>query len=229
MIETASKTAATSAPQSDQQKIAPSLAGLSILKRTVDVVLSCACLIIDAPLFVIIAAIIKLEGSGPVFLSQTRVGLHGKTFNVFKFRTMYLAQVPEERFLLHLSASRSSPDMPVFSVDRDPRITPVGRFLRKLRLDELPLLFNVLRGDMSLVGPRAALPYELAHYSGDVWLRLSCRPGITGLWQINGMDNARDLASMARMDLQYIREWSMWSDFRILGATLKRVFTSAPY
>jgi len=171
-------------------------------------------------LLVIVAILIKLTSPGPVFFRQQRSGLNGAPFTLYKFRTM----VTNAEQLKHELAAMNEMNGPVFKVTGDPRITPIGKFLRKFSLDELPQLYNVLRGEMSLVGPRP-LPvdevkrfYDLAHRR-----RLSIKPGITCLWQISGRNNVSDFKDWVRLDLEYIDHWSLWLDLKILWRTLPAV------
>jgi exopolysaccharide biosynthesis polyprenyl glycosylphosphotransferase len=190
------------------------------LKRLVDIVVSGAALIVLSPVMLAVAAYVVLTDGRPVVFGQQRVGLHGRLFTCFKFRTM----VPdaEERFpeIAHLSEIRG----PAFKMTDDPRITATGRLLRRASLDELPQLWNVLRGDMSIVGPRPAPPREVDLYS--VWhrRRLSMRPGLTGLWQISARAEP-DFDRRVTLDLDYIDRWSLWMDLKILLRTIPVVVT----
>lgn len=166
------------------------------------------------PLLIGTALAVKIGDGGPVFFRQTRVGRDGHLFRMTKFRSM----VPDAERRLAEVADQNEADAVLFKMRRDPRVTRVGRFIRRLSLDELPQLFDVLRGDMSLVGPRPALPHEVAQYSADAFRRLSVRPGITGMWQISGRsDLAYDEA--LRLDLWYVDHWSLVRDLKILGRT----------
>ena len=165
-----------------------------------------------------LALLIKLTSKGPVFFKQERCGLNGRKFTMFKFRTM----VEDADQMKDLLAEKNEMDGPVFKITNDPRLTKVGKFLRKFSLDELPQLFNVLRGDMSLVGPRPPLPKEVSQY--DPWQRrkLSMKPGLTCLWQINGRNNI-NFERWMKMDLEYIDNWSLWLDTKILLKTVPAV------
>jgi len=198
-------------------------------KRTLDVVLSGIGLLVLAPVFAAIALRIKLESSGPVFYRHERVGMHGRPFHLFKFRTMYLehcvgeayggaAAVGELQRLLQDPAAREEFERTQKLVN-DPRVTGFGRFLRRRSLDELPQLLNVLRGDMSLVGPRPVTEAELDRYFNQVVTLLSFRPGVTGYWQINGRSRTV-YEERVRLDIAYVRGWSLALDFAILGKTL---------
>ena len=192
-----------------------------------DIVGSAIALLLFSPLFLIIAAAIKATSAGPVFFRQERVGLNGKSFLFLKFRTMTANNDPLKhkeyikKFINQQNSSATEPG--VFKLTNDSRITTVGHFLRKTSLDELPQLINVLKGDMSLVGPRPPIPYECDLY--DIWHRrrlLSARPGITGLWQVMGRSRTT-FDEMVRLDLKYLREWSLLLDLKIIFMTPKAV------
>lgn len=189
-------------------------------KRTLDVVASAAALLVLAPVFLVIAALIKLDG-GPVFFMQTRVGRHGQTFRMFKFRSMCLNA---EQKLRELLAQNQHATGVTFKIKHDPRITRVGRWLRKFSLDELPQFYNVLRGDMSLVGPRPPVPAEVAKYSLSDRRRLAVKPGITCLWQISGRAEI-DFPGQVRLDVDYIERQSLTEDVRILLKTFPAVIS----
>jgi lipopolysaccharide/colanic/teichoic acid biosynthesis glycosyltransferase len=196
-----------------------------IIKRGLDVIASSTLLAVLAPLLLVIAAAIKLKSSGPVLFEQERVGEGMKPFKMLKFRTMYPdadSRIHHEyvtRFInsgVHAQAG-GAPE--VFKLANDPRVTPIGRFLRKTSLDELPQLLNVLRGDMSLVGPRPPLKYEIEQYKPWHCHRvLDAKPGITGLWQVTGRSRTT-FDDMVRLDLRYARSHSIWNDIKILLAT----------
>lgn len=197
------------------------------IKYSIDFIGSALALLFLSPLFLTIAAAIKLTSPGPVFFKQDRVGLNGKTFPLFKFRSMKTNCDSTEhenyikKFICEQNNSAVEPG--VFKLTNDKRITPIGQFLRKTSLDELPQLINVLKGDMSLVGPRPPIPYECELY--DIWHRrrlLSCKPGITGLWQVTGRSRTT-FDEMVRLDLKYIRDWSLLLDLKILFMTPKAV------
>lgn len=198
------------------------------LKRTIDIAGSLLGLIVFSPLFLIIPLCIKATSKGPVFFRQERLGLHGRKFNFLKFRSMYVDNDDDihrnyVKDLIHGNGAEpgngnGGPDQ-VFKLTGDPRITPFGNFLRKSSLDELPQLLNVLKGDMSLVGPRPPIPYEFDDYK--VWHRkrvVEVKPGITGLWQVKGRSSC-SFDEMVRLDLRYIHEWSIWLDIKILIQT----------
>jgi len=199
------------------------------IKRTIDIFCSLFVLVFFSPIFFGIAMLIKLTSQGPVFFRQERIGLLGKKFMFFKFRSMYVDNDPSihkefVKSLIHGQQNRTGGKKgPVksntYKITSDPRVTPAGQFLRKTSLDELPQFFNVLKGQMSLVGPRPPIPYEYVEY--DVWHRkrlVEMKPGITGLWQVKGRSSTT-FDDMVRMDLQYIKEWSLWMDMRILLKT----------
>ncbi len=199
------------------------------VKRMIDIVGSGFALILFAAVYLVIAVIIKLTSEGPVFFRQERVGQFGKRFIFFKFRSMYTNNDPtiHKDFVQSLirgeenqTGDKSSGNLHgAYKITKDPRVTSVGRFLRKTSLDELPQFFNVFRGDMSLVGPRPPIPYECNDY--DIWHRrrvLEMKPGITGLWQVKGRSSTT-FDEMVRMDIQYIEEWSLWMDIKILLQT----------
>jgi exopolysaccharide biosynthesis polyprenyl glycosylphosphotransferase len=196
--------------------------GLSWLamKRTMDVVLSALCLIVLLPLIALIAVAIKFDSPGPVIFRQRRTGLGGSPFLMYKFRTM-VANADEIKVLYnHLNESG---DPRLFKIRNDPRITRLGRLLRRTSLDELPQLFNVLRGEMSLIGPRPFFPEDLQHYEEHHCERLSVLPGITGLWQVRGRSSVLDFEEVVRLDREYIHGWSLWLDLKILALTLPAV------
>jgi exopolysaccharide biosynthesis polyprenyl glycosylphosphotransferase len=191
-----------------------------LLKRLLDIGGSLVLLIVLSPLFVIMALLITITSPGSVFFEQKRVGLNKRDFTMFKFRTMVPHAESIQETLAHLNEMTG----PVFKIKNDPRITPIGRVLRKTSIDELPQLFNVLKGDMSLVGPRAMSVRDYQLFSED-WQRrrFSVRPGITCLWQIQGR-NTIPFEQWMKLDMQYIDKWSLWLDFKILALTIPAVF-----
>lgn len=200
----------------------PSLEGRRyIAKRALDLVMSALLLVIASPIFLLIAIAIKRDSSGPIFFSQERVGLNGTPFKMLKFRSM----VTDAEALLPSILDRSEGNGVLFKMRDDPRITRIGRTLRKHSLDELPQLFNVLRGEMSLVGPRPPLVREVSEYDDWARRRLLVKPGITGLWQVNGRSSL-SWSDSVRLDLYYVENWSMTSDLVILYRTLKEVVKS---
>lgn len=192
----------------------PALSLELLLKRLIDVIGSLALIVVAAPFMLVIALLIKTGSRGPILFKQRRCTLHGRTFNMYKFRTM----VTEAEELRKELESRNEMAGPVFKIRDDPRITPVGRFLRRHSLDELPQLFNVLFGDMSLVGPRPPIPSEVAKYENWQRRRLSMRSGITCLWQVSGR-NETGFDEWMKLDLEYIDNWSLALDIRILFKT----------
>jgi lipopolysaccharide/colanic/teichoic acid biosynthesis glycosyltransferase len=195
------------------------------IKRGLDVIGSLALLIILTPLLLLIAAAVKLKSSGPVFFEQERVGQQMKPFKMLKFRTMHTgadSKIHHEyvtQFINSRARAQAGADAGLFKIAHDPRVTPIGRFLRQTSLDELPQLVNVLRGDMSLVGPRPPLKYELDQYKPWHCHRvLDAKPGITGLWQVTGRSRTT-FDDMVRLDLRYARSHSIWNDIKILLAT----------
>jgi exopolysaccharide biosynthesis polyprenyl glycosylphosphotransferase len=186
-----------------------------ITKRAFDTAFALGALLLLAPVMAVIAVAVKVTSPGPVLFRQTRVGKEGREFTMLKFRTMV---VDAEAKLAELRAANQA-DGPLFKMDRDPRITRVGHFLRKHSLDELPQLLNVVRGEMALVGPRPPLPYEVAQYRESARRRLLVKPGLTGLWQISGR---ADLAweEAVKLDLRYVENWSIAFDLMILWRTL---------
>jgi lipopolysaccharide/colanic/teichoic acid biosynthesis glycosyltransferase len=200
------------------------------LKRSFDVGGSLTLLLLLAPLFVVIAALVKLKSPGPVLFRQERVGRGMKPFKMLKFRTMHVNAnaAVHQQFVTQFITSTAPPagaEAGVFKLTNDPRITPIGHVLRKTSLDELPQFWNVLRGEMSLVGPRPPLPYEVEHYKTWHTRRvLEAKPGITGLWQVGGRSRTT-FDDMVRLDLRYARSRSLVTDFKILLATPGAVFT----
>jgi exopolysaccharide biosynthesis polyprenyl glycosylphosphotransferase len=189
--------------------------------RLVDITLSIIVLVIGLPLWLCIAVAILLSSRGPIIYKQTRIGLGGQPFETYKFRSMY--QDADQRLALLLS--RNEAQGPLFKIRDDPRITPVGRFLRRTSLDEVPQLINVIKGEMSLVGPRPPLPREVAQYEDWQKGRLAIKPGMTGLWQVRGRSNL-SFDEGVLMDLYYIENWSLRLYFQILLRTIPAVLLS---
>jgi lipopolysaccharide/colanic/teichoic acid biosynthesis glycosyltransferase len=199
-------------------------------KRALDIAGSAACLVAFGPVLLCVAAAVKLTSKGPVFFRQQRIGEAGEPFTMFKFRTMQVNADPRihqeyvEKFIQSNQSATTGKDA-VFKLVNDPRVTSIGDFLRRTSLDEFPQFWNVLRGDMSLVGPRPPLPYEVARYKQ--WHRrrvLEAKPGITGLWQVTGRSRTT-FDEMVRLDLRYARTRSVWNDLNILLATPKAVLS----
>ena len=189
------------------------------LKRTFDTVASSVGLIILSPLLLAIALFIKSFSSGPVLFRQRRIGLNGRVFMCYKFRTM----VENAEAMQEQLADLNEMSGPVFKIRNDPRVTAIGRLLRKYSLDEFPQLFNVLLGDLSLVGPRPPIVEEVRHYERWQRRRLSMRPGITGIWQVEGRNRIAEFDEWVRLDLHYIDNWSLMLDFKILLKTIPTV------
>ncbi len=189
--------------------------GYVFRKRLVDVVLAAVGIVILLPVFIIIAAVIKIsEPKGTIFFKQTRIGKDGKPFNMYKFRSM----VANAEELLAELQHRNEIEGAMFKMKSDPRVTKIGKLIRKTSLDELPQLWNVLKGDMSLVGPRPGLPREVAQYTSRDRLRLLVPPGCTGLWQVSGR-NGLTFKQMVEMDLDYISRRSLFFDLRLILRT----------
>jgi len=199
----------------------------TILKRCIDIVSSGLLLVFLSPFLAAIALAIRLTSKGPAIFEQERLGQFGKVFKLLKFRTMYANNDPKihreyvQRFIAGETENdkQSEAGPVVYKITNDPRVTPIGKFLRKASLDEFPQLWNVLRGEMSLVGPRPPLPYEFEIY--DIWHRrrvLEVKPGVTGLWQVSGRSRTC-FDEMVRLDLRYSQSWSLWLDLKIILAT----------
>ena len=188
------------------------------LKRLLDIAGGTAMLLVASPVMLTIALAIKISSPGPVLFKQIRAGRNGRKFTMFKFRSMVVDAEARRAQLLHLNEMSG----PVFKIRRDPRITRVGAFIRRTSLDELPQLFNIVGGDMSLVGPRPPLPSEVEQYKPWQRRRLSVKPGLTGLWQVSGRNNI-DFEEWMALDLRYIDDWSLWLDVKILLRTLPAV------
>lgn len=188
-----------------------------VLKRFFDLVVSASALVVLSPLFLLCAILIKFTSPGPAIFRQSRCGLNGRRFTFYKFRSMVDHADEMKPQLEHLSERQIA-----FKLSRDPRVTPVGRWLRKFSLDELPQLYNVLRGDMSIVGPRPPLPEEVSHYERWQRRRLRMRPGLTCLWAVAGRDHI-DFNAWMRMDISYIENWSLKLDWSIILRTIPHV------
>ncbi len=194
----------------------PDKVGQLFVKRLFDIVAAGIGMVVLSPVFFGVALVVKFTSPGPVFFRQKRCSLNGRTFELFKFRTMSVdAEAKLADLLKHNEMSG-----PAFKMANDPRVTPIGHFLRKTSLDELPQLWNVLRGEMSFVGPRPPIPQEVARYDHWQRRRLSMRPGITCLWQIGGRNKITDFNEWSKLDLEYIDSWSLGLDFKILVKTV---------
>jgi len=192
-----------------------------MIKRSMDYLLAIFILLITAPVMAIITILIKAEDGGPVFFRQTRVGKNGRHFKCMKFRTMVVDAEEMQKDLLALNEQ----DGPVFKIKDDPRITRIGKFLRKTSLDEFPQFLNVLMGDMSIVGPRPPIPSEVKKYKRSITRRLSINPGITCTWQVSGR-NKISFEKWMEMDMEYIDNWSLKLDFIIMLKTLKVIVSA---
>ncbi|MCA9929474.1 MAG: sugar transferase [Anaerolineales bacterium] len=191
------------------------------LKRVMDMAIALGALFIFSPVMVGTAVLVKLSSPGPIFFKQVRVGKWGSSFYCYKFRSMYIDAEERKEALI----AQNEADGPVFKMKNDPRITPIGKYIRKLSIDELPQLFNVLKGEMSLVGPRPPVPREVSEYEFDQLGRLNAVPGITGLQQVSGRSSL-DFQTWVALDLQYIAEQSFWKDIEILVKTIPAVVFS---
>ena len=218
------------------QKMYPEITKMGITKKTqhfikrfIDILGSISAIILFAPVFMLVPICIKMTSKGPVIFRQERIGQFGKPFTFLKFRSMYVTndeRLHQDYIKRYISSSQSDQQVNgteqngnVYKITDDPRVTPIGKFLRKTSLDEFPQFFNVLRGDMSLVGPRPPIPYEIEDY--DLWHKkrvIEIKPGITGLWQVEGRSSTT-FDDMVRLDLKYIREWSLLLDIKILLKT----------
>jgi exopolysaccharide biosynthesis polyprenyl glycosylphosphotransferase len=200
---------------------APSLKGWQLaVKRALDLVGATAGLIVLSPVFALLAVMVKLGSGGPVLFHQERVGFGGQLFRMLKFRTMVNGADAAKSSVAHLNHSG---DPRLFKIPNDPRVTAMGRWFRRWSLDELPQLWSVLMGDMSLVGPRPFFPNDLPLYQSHHFGRLGAKPGVTGLWQVSGRSDIIDFEEVVRLDTQYIREWSLLLDFEILLRTIPAV------
>lgn len=191
-----------------------------VVKRALDIALATLGLVATMPIWLVIALAVRLNSPGPAIFVQERVGERGRRFSFYKFRSMY---VDAEARFAEVSA-RNEAAGPVFKMRRDPRVTPVGTFLRRTSLDELPQLINVLRGDMSLVGPRPPLPKEVEQYSPKDLVRLSVKPGLTCLWQVRGRSTV-GFEQWMEYDREYVYNMSLWLDLRILLRTVGAVLS----
>lgn len=190
------------------------------VKRSMDIVLSAVAIVILTPLLLAVALLVKVTSRGPVFYVQERVGRAGEPFRMLKFRSMHLDA--HDRRDEHVDANIHQG--PIFKIRDDPRVTPVGHVIRRLSIDELPQLFNVLVGNMSLVGPRPPLPEEFLDYTARERQRLLVKPGVTCIWQVSGRSDI-DFPTWVEMDLDYIRTWSLWLDLKLLLKTVPAVLS----
>lgn len=191
------------------------------IKRIIDIVLSLTTIVIFSPVLILLIILIKLDSKGPAIFKQTRIGLKGKQFHMYKFRSM--VEDAEEKFEHVKNLNHTNPIM--FKAKKDPRITRIGKFIRRYSLDELPQVFNVLKGEMSLVGPRPPLPRELKNYKHWHYVRFSKAPGLTGLWQVSGRANIKDFDKVVGLDYEYIRNWNLLMDLKIILKTIPVVIS----
>ena len=191
-----------------------------ICKRIMDVVCSAAALAVLSPIFLAVAVAIKLEDKGPVIFTQNRTGKDGKVFRMYKFRSMYVDAEKRRSELL----ARNEADGPLFKIADDPRVTKVGRFIRRTSIDELPQLVNILKGEMSIVGPRPLVTYEQNQCTEYQAQRLLVKPGLTCIWQVSGRSDP-SFDELIEMDLEYIRNQSLWLDIKLILKTVVVVFT----
>jgi exopolysaccharide biosynthesis polyprenyl glycosylphosphotransferase len=191
-----------------------------LFKRIFDIMGSLVGLLLLAVSYPILAPIIKLFSPGPVFFKQLRVGRNGRRFSIYKYRSMTADAEERKKELLDKNELEGA----VFKIKDDPRVTRIGKFMRKFSLDELPQFINVFRGDMSLVGTRPPTPEEVSNYQKWHYRRMSIRPGLTGLWQVSGRNKIQNFNEIVRLDLKYIDSWSIWLDIQILFKTLFVLF-----
>ena len=198
----------------------------AVAKRSIDVVGAAVGLVLASPVMAVAAVLVRLDTPGPAIFRQERVGAFGRRFTTYKVRTMFVDNDDgaHRRFVAALLRGEGPTQNGIYKMAHDPRITRVGRVLRRLSIDEIPQLLNVLRGEMSLVGPRPPLPSETDLYDARSWGRLACRPGITGLWQVSGRSQLGYL-EMIDLDLEYVRSWSLALDARILARTPRVVLS----
>jgi lipopolysaccharide/colanic/teichoic acid biosynthesis glycosyltransferase len=190
-----------------------------VWKRLFDLTFAVMGLVIYLPVLLVIALLIKVTSPGPIFYRQERIGVGGKVFSLYKFRTMSI------NTFNRLSSEDFELTGVIFKIRKDPRITPIGLFLRKSSLDELPQFLNILKGDMSFVGPRPAFKYELCNVDQkELNCRLAVRPGMTGLWQLKMRNCFLDFSKLEEIDNEYCRDWSLWLDFKIICRTIAIVF-----
>lgn len=190
-----------------------------VVKRLIDIVCSFLGLLMLSPLFIIIAIIIKSTSKGPIFFSQKRIGKKGKEFDMYKFRSMVVnAEELKEKL-----AAQNEMSGPMFKMKDDPRVTKVGKFIRKTSIDELPQLWNILKGDMSLVGPRPSLPKEVAQFDEWMYKRLEVKPGLTCYWQVSGRNNI-DFEDWMKLDVKYVEERNLWIDIKLIFKTVGVLF-----
>ena len=189
------------------------------IKRTVDIFCSLGALIILSPILIILAVLIKLESKGPVLFAQERIGMNGVTFKMYKLRSM----VANAEQLKKKLVEKNEMDGPMFKMKDDPRVTNIGKFIRKTSIDELPQLINVLKGEMSLVGPRPSLPNEVKEFEPWMLERLNVKPGLTCYWQVSRRNDI-DFENWMKLDVKYVRERNTWIDFKLIFKTFFVLF-----
>ena len=189
------------------------------IKRTVDIFCSLGALIILSPILIILAVLIKLESKGPVLFAQERIGMNGVTFKMYKLRSM----VANAEQLKKKLVEKNEMDGPMFKMKDDPRVTNIGKIIRKTSIDELPQLINVLKGEMSLVGPRPSLPNEVKEFEPWMLERLNVKPGLTCYWQVSGRNDI-DFENWMKLDVKYVRERNTWIDFKLIFKTFFVLF-----
>jgi len=192
------------------------------IKRIIDIILSLTAIFFLAPVFAAVAVAILLDSRGPVFFKQERVGLNGKIFHMWKFRSMSIDADKKFEQVKKLNQTNCI----MFKAKNDPRITKVGKFIRKYSLDELPQLFNILIGEMSLVGPRPPLQREVMQYKNWHHVKFLGKPGLTGLWQVSGRSNITDFDKVISLDYEYLRNWNLWVDLKIILKTVPVVLSA---
>ena len=190
-----------------------------ICKRTIDIIGAGLGLILLSPIIAVVACVVKVTSKGPVFFSQKRVGKNGELFEMYKFRSMV---VNAEELKENLE-EQNEMSGPMFKIKDDPRVTKVGKFIRKTSIDELPQLWNVLKGDMSLVGPRPSLPKEVEQFDNWMFKRLSVRPGLTCYWQVSGRNNI-DFEDWMKLDIKYVEQRNLWIDIKLIFKTVFVLF-----
>lgn len=191
------------------------------MKRLIDVIGSIVALVVFTPTMLVIMLLIKLEDKGPVFYGQTRIGKNGAEFKMWKFRSM----IENAHELRSQMMAQNDADGPMFKIKDDPRVTKIGHFIREKSLDEIPQFFNVLKGEMSLVGPRPSLPEEVMEFDSRERERLNVLPGLTGLWQVSGRNNL-SFDDMIALDLEYVKHHSVLWDIKIIFITMDQMFFS---
>lgn len=213
-------TAVSRLPEVHVEQAASERPAYAVTKRTFDIVFALSLLLVSLPVWLIVAALVRLTSPGPALYRQVRCGQNGQSFSCYKFRTMVNDADQQKDALRHLNELSG----PVFKIRSDPRVTRVGRWLRKSSIDELPQLINVLRGEMSIVGPRPPLPQEVEQYGPYEWVRLAVKPGLTCLWQVSGRSDL-DFPRWVALDREYIERRSFWLDLLIVVWTIPAVLT----